>query len=83
MRSPVTGFIYTDASAGEIATSNTAATKQGEACATSILGLVGTGDASIQAAMKDGDIKAVSYVDSTSTGILGVYATYCTLVSGE
>lgn len=82
-RAPVTGFLYTDASAGESAGSDVAATKTGEACAASILGLIGTGDASINTAAKKGGITQVAYVDGKSTNILGLYATYCTVVHGE
>jgi len=82
-RSPVTGFLYTDATAGEEATSNPAGSKTGEACASSILGLVGTGDASISAAAKNGGITRISHVDGKSTNILGLYATYCSIVYGE
>jgi len=82
-RAPVTGFLYLDATAGEGATSNAGASKSGEACASSILGLIGTGDASINAAAKNAGISNISYVDGKSTNILGIYATYCTIVYGE
>lgn len=77
------GTLYLDATAGEAATSNSGASKSGEACASSILGLVGTGDASIDAAAKNAGITRIAYVDGKSTNILGIYATYCTIVHGE
>lgn len=83
LRSPVTGFLYTGASAGEIATTNTENAKVGESCAMSILGLIGTGDATIEAAAKDGGISKIAYVDSESFGVLGIYAEYCTIVHGN
>lgn len=82
-RAPVMGTLYSDATAGENVTSNTGASKKGEACAASILGLVGTGDASIATAAREGGITKISYVDGKSTSILGLYATYCTIVAGE
>jgi hypothetical protein len=82
-RAPVTGFIYMDEAVGESVTSNGGGAKRGEACASSILGLVGTGDATIEAAKKNGSITTVTHVDSKSTGILGIYATYCTQVIGD
>jgi len=82
-RAPVTGFIYMDEAVGESVTSNSGGAKVGEACASSILGIIGTGDATIAAAKKNGGITTVSHVDSKSTGILGVYATYCTQVVGD
>ncbi len=81
-RAPVTGLIYLDTQAGESISSNDVATKKGEACATSILGWVGTGDASITAAAKAGGITKISHVDSKASDILLVYAEYCTVVYG-
>jgi hypothetical protein len=57
--------------------------KEGRACATSILGWVGTGDASINAAAANGGISNVRSVDREATNILGLYATYCTVVHGD
>jgi TRL (tRNA-associated locus)-like protein len=57
--------------------------KTGEACATSILGLIATGDASISAAMNNGGITDVSTVDYRLDNVLGIYATYCTVVKGN
>jgi hypothetical protein len=82
-KSPVTGFIYLDTTAGENVSSNDVGAKRGEACATSILGWVGTGDASITAAAKAGGITKISHVDSTASDILMVYAEYCTVVYGN
>jgi len=82
-RAPVNGFIFSDVKAGENVTSNSGAGKSGEACATSILGLVATGDASIDAAAKSGGITKISYVDGYTNNILGIVAKYCTIVRGE
>lgn len=82
-RAPVTGLLYTGTKSGETATTNHASSKEGRACAQSILGLVGTGDASINTAAANGGITRISYVDSESTSILGLYATYCSVVRGE
>lgn len=83
MRTPVNGFLYNDAKAGEGAAGPTSAAKEGRACATSILGIVGTGDASIREAARNGNITRISYVDSETKAILGVWAEYCTVVYGE
>ncbi|MCA9492812.1 MAG: hypothetical protein KC621_22920, partial [Myxococcales bacterium] len=56
--------------------------KKGEACATSILGWITTGDASIRAAADAGGIKEISAVDGSIKNVLGIFATYCTVVSG-
>lgn len=77
-RTPVTGLIYTEASAGESVTSNAVVSpRSGEACVSSILGLIGTGDASINTAAKEAGITKITYVDGKSSNILGIYATYC------
>lgn len=74
--------LYADATTGQQATENNIGKKKGEACATSILGLVTTGDASIRAAADAGGIKQISAVDGSIKNIIGIVATYCTVVSG-
>ncbi|MEQ1571338.1 MAG: TRL-like family protein [Myxococcota bacterium] len=76
------GILYADATTPKHATNNNLGKKKGEACATSILGLVTTGDATIRAAADAGGIKEVSAVDVSIKNIIGVVATYCTIVSG-
>ena len=76
------GFLYASADTPVHATENNIGKKKGEACATSILGLVTTGDASIRAAADAGGIKQISAVDASIKNILGIVATYCTKVSG-
>jgi hypothetical protein len=83
MRTPVMGGIYMGVQAGESVAGTAGATKTGEACAMSILGMVAIGDASIEAAAKNGGIEQISYVDQDMTGILGVYGQHCTVVHGN
>lgn len=59
------------------------ATKVGEAQAMSILGLIALGDCSIEKAAENGDITKISHVDHQSFSVLGIYATYTTIVHGE
>ncbi len=80
---PVSGALYQSSKGATAATSNPLAAKNGKSCASSILGIVGTGDASIASAAKAGGITKVSAVDSENFGILGIYATNCTVVTGE
>ena len=82
-RSPVTGFWYTDTHSAVNATSNQAGNRVGEACASSILGLVGTGDASIESARRNGGITMISSVDDKAKSILGIWAEYCVIVRGR
>jgi hypothetical protein len=57
--------------------------KNGEACATGILGLAAWGDASLGAAKKAGAITDVHSVEFRGYNILGVYTQGCTVVNGN
>ena len=81
--SPVTGIIFTETKWGNMVTTETAATKEGKACAQTILGWVATGDASIGTAKQLGGVTKASYVDHTSHNILGFFAEFCTIVKGS
>ncbi len=78
-----TGVLYTGMTSGEGVTSNTLGNKVGISSATNVLGLVAVGDAGIEAAAKQAGIKKISHVDSKKTSILGLFATYKTVVYGE
>ncbi len=80
---PVVGGIYTDVKAPLAATSNPVASKVGTAEATSILGIVATGDASIQAAAQKAGITRISHVDYQAYSILGIFAKFTVYVYGE
>jgi len=56
--------------------------KTGRACATSILGLVAKGDASVEAAAKAGRITTVSSVDHYTKWMV-FSGEYCTIVHGS
>lgn len=57
--------------------------KKGEVTATNILGLVYTGDAGIEAAMKAGNITRLHHVDSKYEVVLGIFAKRTTIAYGE
>ena len=57
--------------------------KKGKACQQSILGLVTTGDASLEAAVKDGNISKINQVDFHSKSILGIVGDWCVIVHGS
>jgi hypothetical protein len=80
---PVTGFIYTDVKAPLAVTSNEGSTKVGTAKMQSILGIVATGDASIEAAAKSAGITKIHHVDYEATSVIGVVATFTVVVYGE
>lgn len=83
VKAPVSGVVYTKVKAPVAVTENENASKVGTAEATSILGIVATGDASIDAAAKSAGITKIHHVDAESTGILGIFAKYKIYVYGE
>lgn len=82
VRTPVPGMLYLDVY-GPVDAEGSLGTKKGTACAESILGLIGTGDASIEAAATNGGIHTVTSVDHHSRNMLGIYAEFCTIVRGS
>jgi len=83
VQTPAIGIIFTEVKYGDFATTSTAATKEGKACASSILGWVATGDASVTAAKAAGGITNVSTIDHTAKNILGIIGEWCTVVKGS
>lgn len=83
VQSPVSGYAYTEVKAPLTATSNTQSSKVGTAEATSILGIVAQGDASIEAAIQSAGITEIHHIDYEANSILGLYATYTIYVYGE
>ncbi len=81
--SPVPGFLYAKVKAAQTGSANTGATKTGKAECESILGLIAVGDCSIEAAKAAGGISTVQFTDVEVKNILGVYATYTTVVRGN
>ena len=77
------GALYTEIKAPVATSGGVSYSKVGVAKATSILGLVATGDASIKAAAANGGIKTIKYVDYDAKNILGVYGEYTTTVYGD
>jgi len=77
------GLAYTEVQLPCQATSGSQSLKTGTSECVSILGLVATGDASIEAAMKDGGIQVIHHIDWNAKNILGIYGVYTTTVYGE
>ncbi len=77
------GAIYIDGKSGVGANNGVSGSKTGQACMNSILGLVAYGDAGIDTAMVNGGIKNVATVNYTAKNILGIYGTYCLVVTGN
>jgi hypothetical protein len=57
--------------------------KVGKASMTSILGILITGDASLDAAMRASGMTKLHHVDTQLTNILGIIATYTTIAYGD
>ncbi|MCI6312548.1 TRL-like family protein [uncultured Helicobacter sp.] len=76
------GAIFTDVTLPLNATSVNGVTKKGEATCTSILGLVATGDCSIETAAQNGNIQTIRSVENKVYSMLGIYSTYTTIVWG-
>ena len=82
VQTPALGILFTDVKYG--GESNGAiGPKEGKACAQSILGLIAQGDASIEAAAKNGGIKTVTTIDHSAKNMLGIIGDYCTIVHGS
>lgn len=78
------GGLYTEVKAPlSVADTDVKYSKTGTAMATSVLGLVATGDASLKAAMDNGGITKVKYVEYSVRNILGVYGEYTVTVYGD
>jgi hypothetical protein len=74
--------IYTDVSGPILATSNSGASKVGEASSEGII-CVATGDASIKAACANGGITKISHADYHVMSVMGVYTKTTVTVYGE
>lgn len=83
VKSPVIGALYTDVKDGLAVTSNAGSSKVGTAVVKGYVGLIATGDASIQTAAKEAGITRIHHVDYQSLSYVGVYSTYTVVVYGE
>ena len=79
---PLPGSLYGNVTSAVAATAQVAM-KEGEACASSVLGIIATGDASIETARKNGGITSIASVDRRDTNILGLFMKHCTIVRGK
>ncbi len=78
------GSLYTEvAFPGGAGNGDVAYSKVGTAKTNSYFGLIATGDGSIEAAVKNGGIRTIKYVDYHSKNILGIIGEYTTTVYGD
>jgi len=85
---PIRGVMGTEVIWGDFATAEASSptspsTKEGRACAESILGLIAHGDASVRAAKEAGGIKEVTVIDHSARNFLGIVGEWCTIVRGH
>ncbi|MBL7543507.1 MAG: TRL-like family protein [Bdellovibrionaceae bacterium] len=80
---PISGLLYSDVQGPINATGASRGGMHGQSCASSYLGLVALGDASITAAAKAANVTQISHVEQSYTNILGFWAQYCTIVYGN
>jgi hypothetical protein len=76
------GMLYTDMSGAMSATSNSGASKVGEAKSKGII-CVAIGDSSIKAACAAGGITKIQHVDYHVTSVMGLYVETTVTVYGE
>jgi hypothetical protein len=76
------GTIYTDVKI-PVAGNQAKYSKTGVAKTKSYMGVVAIGDSSIQAAMANGKITKISFVDYKAYSILGIIGEYTTTVYGD
>jgi hypothetical protein len=83
--SPIKGVLGTEVIWGDMATGKVVAgtSKEGKACAESILGLLARGDASVRAAKENGNITEVTSVDHSARNLLNIVGEWCTIVKGN
>ena len=81
---PVYGGLYTKVVFGtNLGGSNIRDLKVGRSCVQTYLGLIALGDASIEAAKRQGGITRVAHVNYEATSFAVFYARSCLIVHGE
>ena len=80
--SPVGVGLITDVK-GPITATTADGSKSGSSCATTIIGLINKGDASIQAAKAAGGISTVATADYHTKGFYPFYGKTCVNVTGQ
>ncbi|MCX4026037.1 hypothetical protein H0A36_23615 [Endozoicomonas sp. SM1973] len=80
--SPVSVGLITDVK-GPITATGLTGSKKGEACATTIIGLINEGDASIETAKTNGGISRIATADYHTKGFFPFYGSSCVIVTGQ
>jgi hypothetical protein len=77
------GFALIQSDKEPITATEVAPRRMGKACGFNILGILATGDISIEKAKRNGNIQRVASVDKEVFSILGALSQVCTIVTGE
>jgi predicted small lipoprotein YifL len=81
---PTAGIVMETTSGGILHDNGVTPTKTGKACGTSILGIVASGDTTVEAAMNNGGIKkAVFTQQQIRYFVWGAYVEICTIAKGN
>jgi hypothetical protein len=80
---PVNGILMSDVRGPLAVTAYPTATKTGEATCSSVLGLISSGDCSIEAASKKAGITRIHSDDYHSKSTLGIIASFTVIVHGD
>jgi hypothetical protein len=80
---PLPGAVYTDYKFPSLTSQAGPGRKIGTSQARAYLAMVAVGDASVDAACKNGGITKINTVDTKAYSILGIYTTWTTTVTGE
>lgn len=75
------GIIYMNVKGPIDPYEGTRTTKTGEACQMTFLALFALGDASVETAKRNGDIREVTTIDHKSFNVLG-FGSFCTVIHG-
>ncbi|WP_265359425.1 TRL-like family protein [Leptospira sp.] len=76
------GLLYENQRISMLETGITAS-KEGFACSKSYLGLIAFGDASIEMAQRQGNIKEITSIELETYNFFGIYAKLCTVTRGN
>ncbi len=82
-KGPVAGLVYTDINAWDAASGEPLGTKMGEGTCQSIMGIVATGDCSVDTAARKAKITKISHVDYHTKHILGIISKVTVQVYGR
>lgn len=79
---PVQGWLFTKTKIG-ISGERIQGSKEGKACVHNLFGIIAVGNASVGAAIRNGTLKRVNFLEREGESWIGIYAKTCTVAIGE